>query len=70
MADPTGESDGGALRLDFDRRLLLRFRGIVNLTPIGTSSRNLPPREVARCEIPVREVRVGSQGSRMRRVVR
>ena len=27
MADPTGESDKGALRLDFDRRLLLQFRG-------------------------------------------
>ena len=27
MADPTGESDRGALRLDFDRRLMLRFRG-------------------------------------------
>ena len=27
MGDPTGEADRGALRLDFDRRLLLRFRG-------------------------------------------
>jgi hypothetical protein len=27
MADPTGEADRGALRLAFDRRLLLRFRG-------------------------------------------
>jgi hypothetical protein len=27
MADPTGEADRGALRLDFDRRLLLQFRG-------------------------------------------
>ena len=27
MGDPTGEADSGALRLDFDRRLLLRFRG-------------------------------------------
>jgi hypothetical protein len=25
MADPTGEADYGALRLDFDRRLLLQF---------------------------------------------
>lgn len=25
MADPTGESSGGALRLDFDRRLMLQF---------------------------------------------
>src|SRR5882724_12061312 len=29
MADPTGESKGEALRLDFDRRLMLRFRGSV-----------------------------------------
>jgi len=27
MADMTGEADKGALRLDFDRRLLLQFRG-------------------------------------------
>src|SRR6202030_1115572 len=27
MADPAGEADRGALRLDFDRRLMLRFRG-------------------------------------------
>src|SRR5712692_2266048 len=29
MADPTGESKSAALRLDFDRRLMLRFRGSV-----------------------------------------
>ena len=29
MADPTGEADRGALRLDFDRRLMLQFRGSV-----------------------------------------
>src|SRR6266480_592974 len=29
MADPTGEADKGALRLDFDRRLMLQFRGAV-----------------------------------------
>jgi hypothetical protein len=29
MADPTGEAGRGALRLDFDRRLMLRFRGSV-----------------------------------------
>ena len=29
MTDPTGEADRGALRLDFDRRLLLQFRGSV-----------------------------------------
>src|SRR3954447_20257021 len=27
MADPTGEADKGALRLNFDRRLMLQFRG-------------------------------------------
>src|SRR3954453_23721602 len=27
MADPTGEADKSAVRLDFDRRLLLQFRG-------------------------------------------
>jgi hypothetical protein len=27
MTDPTGEADRRALRLDFDRRLLLQFRG-------------------------------------------
>ena len=27
MADPTGQSDKGALRVDFDRRLMLQFRG-------------------------------------------
>src|SRR5271169_1234524 len=29
MADPAGAADSGALRLDFDRRLMLRFRGSV-----------------------------------------
>jgi hypothetical protein len=29
MGDPTGEADRGTLRLDFDRRLLLQFRGSV-----------------------------------------
>ena len=27
MADPTGETDRNALRVDFDRRLMLQFRG-------------------------------------------
>ena len=27
MGNPTGEADKGALRLDFDRRLMLQFRG-------------------------------------------
>ena len=29
IADPAGDSTGAALRLDFDRRLRLRFRGSV-----------------------------------------
>ena len=29
MADPAGETDRGALRLDFDRRVMLRFHGSV-----------------------------------------
>src|SRR4249919_214283 len=29
MADPTGEANSAALRLDFDRRLMLQFRGSV-----------------------------------------
>jgi len=29
MADPAGEADRGALRLDFDRRVMLRFHGTV-----------------------------------------
>jgi hypothetical protein len=29
MADPAGEADSGALRLGFDRRLMLGFHGSV-----------------------------------------
>jgi hypothetical protein len=29
MANPAGESNDEALRLDFDRRLMLQFRGSV-----------------------------------------
>jgi hypothetical protein len=35
VGDPTGESNGEALRLDFDRRLMLGFRGSVITSHAG-----------------------------------
>src|SRR3712207_5087362 len=35
MADPTGEAAGGALRLDFDHRLMFRFRGAAIASDAG-----------------------------------
>ena len=35
MADPTGEMDRSALRLVFDRHLLLQFRGSVIISDAG-----------------------------------
>jgi hypothetical protein len=40
MANPAGESNDGALRLDFDRRLILQFRGSV-VTPTQACSQSV-----------------------------
>ena len=35
MANPAGEAESGALRLDFDRHLTLQFRGFVVASDAG-----------------------------------
>jgi hypothetical protein len=42
MADPTGEADKGALRLYFDRRVMLQFHGSAITSDAGL----LPYREL------------------------
>jgi hypothetical protein len=38
MGDPTGEADRGALKLDFDRRLVLQFRGSAITSDAGVAA--------------------------------
>jgi hypothetical protein len=35
VTNPTGETEGGILRLDFDRRVMLQFRGSVVTSDAG-----------------------------------
>ena len=52
MTDPTGESADGALRLDFDRRLMLRFRGAASFASEAVPSEAVPSEAVPSEAVP------------------
>jgi hypothetical protein len=65
MANPTGELSEGILRLDFDRRLVLQFRGSVVIADSGLLAyrelADAPGLSLMAGETPV-DVRTGKNG--------
>jgi hypothetical protein len=47
MTHPAGESNDGARRVDFDRRLMLRFRGSVVTSDAGLTENRSPVNSMA-----------------------